>query len=85
MFDFKFYFLDRACNLSSSTDYKMWSPADIPDGQRCLLGRKDIYKRRDPKSNCYNGIDFDSPTEFRNCECQREDYEWYKNVLFFVF
>ncbi|CAL4091361.1 unnamed protein product, partial [Meganyctiphanes norvegica] len=56
-------------------DYKTWSPHDVLNGRKCLLGRKEVYERRIPHTNCYNGLDYDRPISAKNCPCTREDYE----------
>ena len=43
----------------TDTDYKDWSPVAPGEGEntktRCILGKKEVYKRRAPSANCYNG------------------------------
>lgn len=62
-----------ACNKDN--DYKTWSPTDGRRGHNCLLGRKQVYERRIPHANCYNGIDYDRPVSVENCPCNRDDFE----------
>ncbi|KAK8747660.1 hypothetical protein OTU49_016520, partial [Cherax quadricarinatus] len=59
----------------SADDYKTWSPSDGRSGHTCLLGRKQVYERRVPRSDCFNGIDYDRPISVENCFCDREDFE----------
>ncbi|XP_045625309.2 sortilin-related receptor isoform X2 [Procambarus clarkii] len=56
-------------------DYKTWSPSDGRSGRMCLLGRKQVYERRAPHKNCFNGINYDRPILVENCPCDREDFE----------
>ncbi|KAK7076324.1 Sortilin-related receptor [Halocaridina rubra] len=60
------------CNID---DYKTWSPSDGRSGRKCLLGRKEVYERRVPHSNCFNGVDYDRPISVENCPCDRDDFE----------
>lgn len=59
----------------ASKDYKRWSPSDGRRGRLCLLGRKQVYERRIPHSNCYNGVNYDRPVAVENCPCDRDDFE----------
>ncbi|KAK7863063.1 hypothetical protein R5R35_006484 [Gryllus longicercus] len=60
-------------------DYKPWSPTS-PARERgrnmpCILGRKEVYERRIPTINCYNGKDYVRPVKMEVCECYAEDFE----------
>ena len=59
----------------SKEDYKTWTPLDGISGRRCLMGRQETFERRVPHSNCYNGLEYDSPRVVRSCPCAREDFE----------
>lgn len=61
------------CN--PEVDYKTWVPFDGNSGRHCLLGRRDVYERRAPKANCYNGINYDRLVKSENCPCTRDDFE----------
>ena len=42
----------------TEADYKEWSPSAPGVGNRkhrCVLGKKEVYKRRAPSTDCYNG------------------------------
>lgn len=56
-------------------DYKLWSPYN-PDEPKmnCLLGRKEVYKKRVPRTKCYNGLNFDEPVKIQLCSCTLEDF-----------
>lgn len=59
----------------SAGDYKTWSPTDGLGGRKCLLGRKQVYERRIPHVNCFNGRNYDRPISVENCPCDRSDFE----------
>ncbi|XP_042228900.1 sortilin-related receptor-like isoform X2 [Homarus americanus] len=59
----------------SKDDYKTWSPSDGRSGRMCLLGRKQVFERRVPHSNCLNQVNYDRPISVENCPCDREDFE----------
>ena len=42
----------------------------------CLLGRMVEFERRIPRTNCYNGKDYEREINLRNCTCTRNDFEW---------
>ncbi|KAL0266712.1 UNVERIFIED_CONTAM: hypothetical protein PYX00_009183 [Menopon gallinae] len=57
-------------------DYKFWSPGSRTGHKMsCILGRKEVYQRRIPHSNCYNGRDYERPIKIEVCECDAEDFE----------
>jgi len=58
-------------------DYKNWSPVSPGQGKasRCVLGRRETFKRRSPKANCYNGLDFTRSTVVESCPCSHTDYQ----------
>ncbi|CAM1301835.1 SORL1 (predicted), partial [Pycnogonum litorale] len=62
-------FLKRKC---VDRDYKTWTP-HRPNSQ-CLIGQKEIFKRRIPRAKCYNGKNYDRPVHIENCPCGRHDY-----------
>lgn len=41
----------------------------------CVLGRKETYKRRSARANCYTGLDFDRPVKVEVCPCDANDYQ----------
>jgi len=59
---------------SVASDYETWTPSDA-NFNKCLLGRKLVYTRRKPTSECFNGDDFKRPVESSNCECTQENFE----------
>ncbi|KAF2366491.1 Sortilin N-terminal [Trinorchestia longiramus] len=60
----------------SKDDYKTWSPVDpLTYMPQCLLGRYEVFEKRLPKANCYNGFNYDRPISVLNCPCSRQDYE----------
>ncbi|XP_023246072.1 sortilin-related receptor isoform X2 [Copidosoma floridanum] len=57
-------------------DYKFWSPATMADvSKTCVLGRKEIYKRRAARANCYTGVNYDRPVKTEICPCDAIDYQ----------
>ncbi|XP_071524036.1 sortilin-related receptor-like isoform X2 [Panulirus ornatus] len=62
----------RSC---TKDDYKTWSPSYGRGGRMCLLGRKQVYERRIPHTNCFSGVNYDRPISVENCPCDREDFE----------
>lgn len=59
---------------STSSDYETWKPED-PHGNKCLLGRQLVYKRRKQASECFNGKEFKASVEREVCNCTPDDYE----------
>ena len=59
----------RKCELE---DYKHWSPRG--PGVKCIMGARESYLRRSPKTNCYNGQDFTRSTLIETCPCDHPDY-----------
>lgn len=47
------------------------------DTEHCVLGKKQIFERRDPKAICFNGMDYNRTKSVGACLCKREDYSWY--------
>ena len=41
----------------------------------CVLGRKETYKRRSARANCYTGVNFDRPVRVEICPCDAVDYQ----------
>ncbi|XP_065222382.1 sortilin-related receptor-like [Planococcus citri] len=57
-------------------DYKDWNPTHPEDKKmNCLLGKKTIYSRRIPTTNCYNGKNYHRAIKTEICPCDRSDYE----------
>uniref|UniRef100_A0A6A7G8W9 Sortilin-related receptor n=5 Tax=Hirondellea gigas TaxID=1518452 RepID=A0A6A7G8W9_9CRUS len=57
-------------------DYKPWTPSNpLTSLPWCLLGHKEVFERRAPSSNCYNGFSYDRPISVQDCPCARQDYE----------
>ena len=42
---------------------------------KCIMGVRESYLRRSPKTNCYNGQDFTRPTLEDTCPCGHQDYQ----------
>ena len=65
---------ERTCG---DGDYKDWSPVAPGEGKasRCVLGRREVYRRRSPKANCYNGLEFSHRTRVEACPCSHYDYQ----------
>jgi len=58
-----------------SGDYKPWEVTDQRnDTEHCVLGKKQIFERRDPKAICFNGMDYNRTKSVGACLCKREDY-----------
>jgi len=57
-------------------DYKDWSPKAPEEGKlsKCVMGRRDVFRRRSPKADCYNGDDFTHAKRVENCPCTHSDY-----------
>ncbi|XP_016840986.1 sortilin-related receptor, L(DLR class) A repeats-containing-like isoform X2 [Nasonia vitripennis] len=57
-------------------DFKFWSPAAPKEiSSTCVLGRKETYKRRSARANCYTGQNFDRPVKTEICPCDAVDYQ----------
>lgn len=61
----------------SADDYKNWSPVSPGQGKasRCVLGRRETFRRRSPNAKCYNGLDFTRSTIEESCPCSHTDYQ----------
>jgi Sortilin, neurotensin receptor 3, C-terminal len=47
------------------------------------MGHKQWYKRRKEDANCFVGDKFHDPEgKEDDCECSREDFEWYVSLPF---
>lgn len=59
-------------------DYYLWEPKHPSQKDNCLFGHVARYNRKRPESKCYNNetVPLLSHTE-KNCECTRQDYEWF--------
>ena len=44
---------------------------------KCVLGRRDVYQRRSPKADCFNGEDYTRAKRMEVCECTHLDYRCY--------
>lgn len=65
--------LGSLCN--KNTDYKQWEVTDRRnDSEHCLLGKKQVFERRDPTKRCYNGYNYDRAISSAPCLCTREDF-----------
>ena len=73
-----FFIVGRTCsNATGSGDYKQWELSDGRNfSEHCLLGKKQVFERRDPEARCFNGYDYDRPVLSSSCLCKREDYMW---------
>jgi hypothetical protein len=59
-------------------DFYLWEPRHPARSDSCLLGHVAQYRRKRPGADCYVGDDTHSLHAIkRNCQCTREDYEWY--------
>lgn len=76
----KLYYIFVAYNCTKG-DYKLWSPTSSKDHLKtsCVLGQTQIFQRRAPKANCYNGMNYNRPIQTVTCDCDIEDYTWYFN------
>eukprot|EP01112_Ceratiomyxa_fruticulosa_P007134 TRINITY_DN1841_c0_g1_i1.p1 TRINITY_DN1841_c0_g1~~TRINITY_DN1841_c0_g1_i1.p1 ORF type:complete len:784 (+),score=154.86 TRINITY_DN1841_c0_g1_i1:207-2558(+) len=54
-------------------DYETFTPSD--GIENCILGRKQVYSRRQRYAECYNSRDTDHLINSTNCQCNFEDYE----------
>jgi len=57
-------------------DYKDWSPKAPEDGRltKCVMGRRDVFRRRSPRADCYNGQDLTQSKRVEVCPCTHFDY-----------
>ncbi|XP_050441242.1 sortilin-related receptor-like isoform X2 [Adelges cooleyi] len=57
-------------------DYKFWSPSSTKNHLKtsCVLGQTQIFQRRAPKANCYNGLNYARPVQTVACDCDIEDF-----------
>lgn len=71
----KHFFVAYNC---TKDDYKLWSPTSSKDHLKisCVLGQTQVFQRRAPKANCYNGMNYDRPVQTMTCDCDTEDYTW---------
>jgi len=62
---------------SVSSDYETWSPSDgsKTGSDTCLLGQQVTYTRRKRSVECWNGIEFERPTQVKKCSCTELDFE----------
>lgn len=57
-------------------DFKNWFPTeDLNKTESCVLGRKEVFRRRAPRANCYIGLDHTQPVKTVSCQCQAKDYQ----------
>ncbi|XP_047516497.1 sortilin-related receptor-like isoform X1 [Pieris napi] len=56
-------------------DYKFWSPSPPNSTVSCVLGKRDVFQRRLPHTDCYNGVSYVRSVRRERCECGRRDYE----------
>ncbi|KAI0685232.1 Oligoxyloglucan reducing end-specific cellobiohydrolase [Cytidiella melzeri] len=70
-------FLDFAKTRSrqcGDSDFEDWHARS--SSHECLMGHKQIYRRRKPDANCYVGKKFIDPiAQYEDCPCTDEDYE----------
>ncbi|XP_065643825.1 sortilin-related receptor isoform X5 [Hydra vulgaris] len=63
-------------NECKKSDYKIWEVSDLRNStEHCLLGKKQLYERRDPNSRCYNGRNYDRLISSDSCICTRDDFD----------
>jgi len=56
------------------SDYELWAP-QATSATHCILGHKDQYARRKPKSRCYNTRSYEAKLHHTNCKCTMKDFE----------
>lgn len=60
----------------TTNDYKNWAPgSQSHDTRLCVMGKQDVYQRRLPHANCYNGPDYIRLISSKICECTSDDFE----------
>lgn len=67
-------------------DYQDWlAHSDTSGGDLerngCVLGAKEVYRRRKKQSVCRNGRAFAVIKKQHSCLCTREDFLWYTCVF----
>ncbi|XP_050528252.1 sortilin-related receptor-like isoform X2 [Daktulosphaira vitifoliae] len=57
-------------------DYKLWSPSSTKSNLKtsCVLGQTQVFQRRAPKANCYNGLNYARPIQTTVCDCDVDDF-----------
>lgn len=80
---------ERKCDLREDApedgDYYLWLPRHPLQNDNCLFGHEARYHRKRIDSQCHNGRDSHHLDHaFRNCECTRQDYEWYAYTFFLL-
>jgi photosystem II stability/assembly factor-like uncharacterized protein len=61
----------------SDKDYERWYAVG-GEGQKCIMGHKQWYKRRKLDAKCYVGDKFQDPVGHEEpCECDDQDFEWW--------
>lgn len=72
-------FLDFAplqAKKCSENDYEKWYAVG-GEGQECIMGHKQWYKRRKLDAKCYVGDKFSDPVgHLEDCACTEKDFEW---------
>lgn len=74
---------DKICELDENHpdagDFYFWSPKHPNQPDNCLFGHVAQYHRKNVDADCYIGVqDYEKlHTIAKNCDCRREDFEWY--------
>lgn len=56
-------------------DFEKWWAR--PEGEQCLMGHKQWYRRKKIEADCYVGHKFEDPiVQMENCPCSDIDFEW---------
>jgi hypothetical protein len=48
--------------------------ADEVKASKCVMGKREVYRRRAPLAECYNGLDYTRPQRAEPCPCTHYDY-----------
>ncbi|XP_076656222.1 sortilin-related receptor isoform X2 [Halictus rubicundus] len=56
-------------------DFKYWFPVNRDRVESCILGRKEVFRRRATRANCYIGLDHTQPVQTVSCQCEARDYQ----------
>lgn len=61
--------------ICTHDDFKFWSPSSTEQPtMACVLGKKETFKRRAARADCYTGANYDRPVKLEVCQCDAKDY-----------
>ncbi|KAG5463533.1 MAG: hypothetical protein BJ554DRAFT_6679 [Olpidium bornovanus] len=70
---------DLSTVASTSADFEKWHPT----ASQCQMGHEVVFWRRKQDSACFVGEKLvNVKVERKNCECTKDDFEWYNAIIF---